>query len=320
MKKLTGLLTDPIFLEHDTGQHPENPNRLRVILKELQSSDIWDKLEILKAEKADRSMIEMIHDRDYIDTIEREIKSGAPFVGTMDCMVSLRTFDVAEHAVGGCLALTKKVSSGELKNGFALCRPPGHHAERRQALGFCYFNNIAICAEYLIRHENYKRILIMDFDVHHGNGTQHSFESRKDVFYCSIHENPTVCYPGTGFESETGIGEGKGFTLNVPMRSYSGDDAYLKELENTFIPAWRKYKPDFVMASVGYDAHREDPLARINITDITYKAYAEALSKIAAEFCSGKQVSFLEGGYNLEVIPGLALQHTRVLLDAANAL
>ena len=319
MKKTTGLLTDPIYLEHDTGQHPENPNRLRVILNTLQGSDIWDKLEILPGEKAERSMLEMIHDPDYIDIIEKEIKSGASFVGTMDCMVSLKSFEVAEYAAGGALALTRKVASGELKNGFALVRPPGHHAERKQALGFCYFNNIAICAEYLIRYENYKRVLIMDFDVHHGNGTQHSFESRKDVFYCSIHENPTVCYPGTGFQSETGIGEGKGYTLNVPMRSYSGDEEYLKELEETFIPAWKEYRPDFVLISVGYDAHRDDPLARINITDVAYKAYGEALCQIASEFCSGKSVSFLEGGYNLEVIPELAQLHISILIEAAKA-
>ncbi len=320
MKRLTGLVTDPIYLEHDTGQHPENANRLRVILSELKNSDIWDQLEVISGEKAERSMIELVHDADYIDSIEREIKSGAPFVGTMDCIVSPRTFEVAEYAVGGALSLIKRVDSGELKNGSALVRPPGHHAEKRQALGFCYFNNIAICAEYLIKHRNYRRILVMDFDVHHGNGTQHSFESRKDVFYCSIHENPTVCYPGTGFETEVGFGEGKGFTLNVPMRSFSGDEAYLKELEETFIPAWRDYKPDFVLVSAGYDAHKEDPLARISITDETYKAYSEALCKIAAEFSGGKLVSFLEGGYNLDVIPRLALAHTRVLVNAAESL
>ena len=320
MKRLTGLLTDPIYLEHDTGQHPENPNRLRVILSELQGSDIWDQLEIVPGEKADRKIIELIHDADYIDSIESEIKSGAPFVGTMDCMVCPKTFEVAEYAVGGAVALINKVETGELKNGFALVRPPGHHAERRQALGFCYFNNIAICAEYLIKNKNYQRVLIMDFDVHHGNGTQHSFESRKDVFYCSIHENPTVCYPGTGFETEIGFGDGKGYTLNLPMRSFSDDDAYLKALEETFIPAWREFQPDFVLVSAGYDAHKEDPLARINITNKTYTAYTEALCNIAAEFCSGKLVSFLEGGYNLEVIPRLALAHTRSLIAAAEKL
>ena len=320
MKRLTGLLTDPIYQDHDTGQHPENSNRLKVILEELQSSDIWDQLEKISAEKAERSIIELIHDADYIDSIEREIKSGAPFVGTMDCMVCPKTFEVAEQAVGGALNLVKKVESGELKNGFALVRPPGHHAERKQALGFCYFNNIAICAEYLIKHKNYERILIMDFDVHHGNGTQHSFESRKDVFYCSIHENPTVCYPGTGFETEVGYGEGKGYTLNVPMRSFSGDERYLEELHNTFIPAWAKYKPDFVLISAGYDAHKDDPLARINITNETYRAYTRALCDIAAEYSDGKLVSFLEGGYNLEVIPGLVHSHMRIQLEAAATL
>lgn len=319
MKKLTGLLTDPIYLEHDTGQHPENANRLRVILKALEESEIWDQLVKIPAEKAERSVIELIHSSEYIKSIESEIKSGASFVGTMDCMVCPRTFDVAEYAVGGALALVKKVESGEFKNGFALVRPPGHHAERRQALGFCYFNNIAICAEYLIRFKEYKRILIMDFDVHHGNGTQHSFESRKDVFYCSIHENPTVCYPGTGFENEVGFGEGEGYTLNVPMRSFSGDDEYQEKLEEIFVPAWREYQPDFVLVSAGYDGHKEDPLARINITDVTYQRYAKALCSIAEEFSSGKLVAFLEGGYNLDVIPRLVLDHMRILLDSESA-
>jgi acetoin utilization deacetylase AcuC-like enzyme len=320
MRKLTGLVTDPIYLEHDTGQHPENAERLRVILSALQADEVWNQLEVIPSEQADRSVIELVHDTEYIDSLESQIKSGALFIGTMDCIVSSRSFEVAENAVGGMLALTRKVSAGELKNGFGLVRPPGHHAERGQALGFCYFNNIAVCAEYLIHHENYKRILIVDYDVHHGNGTQHIFESRNDVFYCSIHENPAVCYPGTGFQNETGIGEGKGFTLNVPMRSFSGDDEYQQVLEETFIPAWREFKPEIVLISAGYDAHRDDPLARINITETTYKAYAEALCQIAAEFGSGKLITFLEGGYNLEVIPKLALLHTKILDAAALAL
>ena len=320
MKNLTGLVADPIYLEHETGQHPENPHRLRVILSALQESAYWDKLEIIPGEKADRSLIEMIHEPSYIENLEKQIRSGAPFIGSMDCTVSSKTFEVAEFAVGGCLSLIRKIAAEELKNGFALVRPPGHHAESNQALGFCYFNNIAICAEYLIRHEDYKRILVVDYDVHHGNGTQHSFESRSDVFYCSVHENPAVCYPGTGFEDEVGIGDGTGFTLNVPMRSFSGDEEYLKVLNEVFIPAWRKYEPDFVLVSVGYDAHREDPLARISISEVTYKAYAEALCHIASEFCAGKIAFFLEGGYNLEIIPRLALLQIEVLNKAAESL
>jgi len=320
MKKRTGLVTDPIYLEHDTGQHPENADRLRVILSALQADDIWGELELIKPERAERAMIELIHDPAYIAALEAQIKSGALFIGTMDCIVSSRSFEVAEYAVGGTLELTRRVSSGELVNGFGLIRPPGHHAERSQALGFCYFNNIAICAEYLVRKENYQRVLIVDYDVHHGNGTQHAFEARKDVFYCSIHENPAVCYPGTGFQNETGIGEGKGYTLNVPMRSFSGDDEYLQVLEETFKPAWRAYKPEIILISAGYDAHRDDPLARINITEKTYKAYVEALCQISAEFCSGKLVTFLEGGYNLEVIPSLVLTHVKTLCAAAKEL
>ena len=317
MEKRTGLVTDSIYLEHETGQHPENPHRLRVILSELQGSEFWDKLEIIPAEKAERAMIEMIHDSNYIAYLEEQIRSGAPFIGSTDCMVSSRTFEVAEFAAGGGLSLIRKIVSNKLKNGFALVRPPGHHAESNQAAGFCYFNNIAIAAEYLIRHQNHERILIVDYDVHHGNGTQHSFESRSDVFYCSIHENPAVCYPGTGFENEVGLGDGTGFTLNVPMRSFSGDEDYLKVLNEVFLPAWRKFEPDFVLASVGFDAHQADPLARISITETTYRAYAEALCDIADEFCSGKIAFFLEGGYNLEVIPNLARLQIEVLSKAA---
>ncbi|MGK0289644.1 MAG: acetoin utilization deacetylase AcuC-like enzyme [bacterium] len=316
MNKKTGLLTDPIFLEHDTGQHPENAGRLKATVELLEKSDLWTQLDIFKATKASFEDVALAHDPEYIEWLHKEIESGASTIGSPDCAVCSETFDVALHAIGGVLELTKKVSSQALKNGFGLIRPPGHHAEYDCAMGFCYFNNIAVCAEYLIQREEYKKVLIVDFDVHHGNGTQHIFEERKDVFYCSIHEDPTVTFPGTGDPSERGVGEGEGFTLNVAAPSFSGDDFYLNSLNNIFLPEWEKYSPDFVLISAGFDAHKDDPLARINISQTVFEEYTKTLCALAEKHCSGKVVSLLEGGYNLTTLPTLIQSHIQKLIES----
>jgi len=313
-QKKTALLTDPIYLEHDTGQHPECAERLRSIIKKLKNSNIWQQLTILPAQKADFQTVELIHDSSYIKFLEQEICSGVSYIGTPDCMVSSQTFEVALHAVGGAVSLIDKVFDGEVVNGFGLLRPPGHHAEKNQALGFCYFNNIAICAEHLIRNRGLKKILIVDFDVHHGNGTQHSFESRNDVFYCSIHQDPRTCYPGTGYREEQGKEEGKGYTLNFPMPPYSEDHDYIEVLEREFLPQWEDFNPDFVLISAGFDAHIDDPLAQINITEKTFDEYTETLCSLAKNCCNNRLVSFLEGGYNINIIPSLAQSHLEILL------
>ena len=318
MSRKTGLLFDPIYQQHKTGMHPERPDRLSVTLALLQTSPIWCHLELISAVKADRDIIALVHDAKYIENLEQQIESGWEYVYSPDCAVSRKTFQVALYAVGGAVALVDRVLSSNIDNGFGLVRPPGHHAEYQAAMGFCFFNNIAICAEYLIKRKNYKRILIMDFDVHHGNGTQHFFEHRNDVYYCSVHESPFSCYPGTGFESDKGKGDGVGFTLNCPMDSGSGDKEYMTVLENVFLPAWESYKPEFVLISAGFDAHVQDPLANIRITEDTFAAYTKALCQIAETHCSGKLVSLLEGGYNLKVIPPLIEKHVSILMDFVN--
>ena len=305
----TGILTDPIFLEHKTGMHPEKPERLLAILALLQENPLWEKLIKVSAKPAKIDDIYLVHEPNYVKSLEKQIKSGVDYVYTPDCSVSPQTFEVAQMAVGGAIQLIEMVLDGDLKNGLGLVRPPGHHAEKDCAMGFCYFNNIAICAEFLIKKRGLEKILIVDFDVHHGNGTQHFFEDRQDVFYVSIHQSPISCYPGTGYAEETGSGEGKGYTLNVPMPPGADDTSYLKALEEILIPAWSKYDPDFVMISAGFDAHRKDPLAQISITEKTYRAFIKELVALAKRSCDGKLVSLLEGGYNLQVIPGLVLAH-----------
>jgi acetoin utilization deacetylase AcuC-like enzyme len=307
--KPTGILTDPIFLEHQTGMHPENSERLIAILKLLQENPIWERLIKVPAIAAKMDDIYLVHEPNYVTDLEKQIKSGVDYVYSPDCAVSPQTFKVAQMAAGGAVQLIEMVLNGDLKNGLGLVRPPGHHAEKNHAMGFCYFNNIAICAEVLIRKKGLRKILIVDFDVHHGNGTQHFFEDRQDVFYVSIHQSPNSCFPGTGFVEETGKGEGKGYTLNVPMHPGADDGNYLKALNETIVPAWNKYKPDFVLISAGFDAHTEDPLAQISITEKTYRAFTKALVALANTSCDGKLVSLLEGGYNLQVIPSLVLAH-----------
>ncbi|MBT4289462.1 MAG: histone deacetylase [Deltaproteobacteria bacterium] len=316
IKKTTGLLTDPIYLQHQTGLHPEKPERLTATLEKLQSSSIWGQLKIIPAKMPKPGLIELVHDSDYISELERKITSGVDYVYSPDCTVSAETFKVAQNAAGGALSLVDHLLDGEISNGFGLIRPPGHHAEQKQAMGFCYFNNIAICAEYLIQHQDYKRILIMDFDVHHGNGTQHFFESRSDVYYCSIHESPQTCFPGTGYQSEKGIGAGIGYTLNMAMNAGVGDTVYAEVLENVFMPAWESFKPEFVLISAGFDAHYQDPLASIEVTNKSFVLYTKALCDIAERFCQGKLLSLLEGGYNLKVMPELIESHISVLLDS----
>ena len=278
MSKKTGLLTDPIYQQHKTDTHPENPARLSATLAYLQTRPLWGELKRFPAVEADRKMVEMVHDARYVADLERQIASGRKHVYSPDCIVSPETFKVALYAVGGALSLIDRILSHEISNGFGLVRPPGHHAEHRTAMGFCFFNTIAICAEYLIRHKNFRRILIMDFDVHHGTA-------------------PSI------------------FSKAAMMFYIAGDREYQTALENTFMPAWESYKPEFVLVSAGFDAYHRDPLANIDITEETFSAYTKALCEIADRHCTGRLISLLEGGYNLQAIPKLIESHISILMN-----
>ncbi|MBF0279529.1 MAG: histone deacetylase [SAR324 cluster bacterium] len=309
----TGFYFDPIYLQHDTGSHPENAGRLKYLMNALAENTDLETLETMKCHKAEIREIERIHDLDYIRSVEEACNSGAAYLDTQDCVISPQTYEVALHATGTVLDAVNQVADNKLDNAFCAVRPPGHHAENDRAMGFCYFNNVAIAAEFLIKERGYERVLIFDFDVHHGNGTQHSFEGRSDVFYASIHQDPRTCYPGTGYANEKGVGGGSGYTLNCPMAPGSTDEDYLDVFSSRILPAFQNYLPDFVILSAGFDAHRDDPLAQQLLTLKGFDEILNGMKKLAHQHSKGRLVSVLEGGYDYQALSDCVLSHLKIL-------
>ena len=311
----TGFYTNKIYLEHDTGNHPENADRLRAVDHHLRHSGLWNKLAVRPGRTAELKEIEMLHSKRYIDPVQEAVELGRGTLGTTDCVISPGTFGAALHAVGAVLDSVCQVAEGKLDNAFCAVRPPGHHAEHDSAMGFCFFNNVAIAAEFLRKNLRYQRILIFDFDVHHGNGTQHLFEETAQVLYASTHQDPRTCYPGTGFAHETGFGLGKGFTLNFPMPPGTSDEKYLEFFHNRIIPQFKEYKPDFILLSAGFDGHIRDPLAMLNLTENCYREITKTMRTLAEKFAAGRIVSLLEGGYDLEALALSVEAHIQELLN-----
>jgi len=309
----TGFYTNPIYLEHDTGSHPENANRLRAIQDILTSDGLVKKLEVQKGRFATPAEIQMLHTEKLVSEIEFASNSGAKSLHTPDCIISPQTFTAALHAVGSVLDAVVEVAERRFENAFCAVRPPGHHAEYNVSMGFCFFNNIALAAEFLTREMGFKRVLIFDFDVHHGNGTQHFFEERSDIFFVSIHQDPRNCYPGTGFSNERGRSAGIGFTLNVPVRSGTEDQEYLKIFHGLVKPKLFEFNPDFVLVSAGFDAHMNDPLASLNLTETTFIELTKELKMLAEHSAGGRIMSLLEGGYDLEALASCVLEHLKIL-------
>jgi acetoin utilization deacetylase AcuC-like enzyme len=314
----TGLYYDPLFLQHDTGSHPENAGRLTAIMDKLKQDHTLDALQARTSRAATEEEVAAVHGVDYIRHVEEAALAGQEFLGTPDCVLSEQTYDVALHAAGALVDAVEEVAERRLDNAFVACRPPGHHAEANQAMGFCYFNNVAIAAEHLIRHAGLERVLIFDFDVHHGNGTQHTFEARKDIYFCSMHQHPRTLYPGTGYAEERGRGEGVGYTLNVPMLPFSTDADYLLQFDSLILPRFREYAPQMILLSAGFDAHRDDPLAMVNLTQAGFDGLTERMKRLADEVCGGKIVSVLEGGYNYQRLSECVASHVAILNSDRN--
>lgn len=311
----TGLVYDDIYLNHDTGPyHPETAKRLAAIIESLRIKGLLEKLLLIKPEPAKLDIIAFCHEPGYIDKFKRDVTNASPFIHTPECPLSPATFEVACYAVGGVLKGVDEVLKGRARNCFCAVRPPGHHAERSRAMGFCYFNNVAIAAKYLQKQHGIDRIMILDWDVHHGNGTQHIFDESSSVFYISLHQDPSTCYPGTGWAQETGKGKGKGYTLNFPMPPGSSDEAYLKAMER-IEQTMDRFKPEFVLISAGFDAHLADPLAHIRLTKKGYKALTRSVKNIAESYAQGRIVSVLEGGYNIEALKESLEAHITVLME-----
>jgi len=311
----TGFLYDERFLLHRTGpEHPEVPERLLAAYRGLEEAGLISRLTMVKAKRARQEWIEDVHSIKYIMNFEEACVLGMPDFNHPDCQISRESFETAMLAAGGIVDTVRLVWEGKLDNAFCAVRPPGHHAEVNKAMGFCFFNNIAIAARYLKRECGVKRIGIIDFDVHHGNATQHIFEDDPTVFFYSIHEHPSFSFPGTGREFERGTGAGYGFTLNSPVLPGKGDAEYKELIEKELIPAFEEFKPEFILVSAGFDAHVEDDMSDINLTTECFSWIMERIVEIADKYSHGKLVSVLEGGYALKRLPELVRNHVKILL------
>lgn len=315
MKK-TGLLYDERCLNHQTGSyHPETPDRLRVIYNGLKEIGLLSKLKLISARQADMKWIEQVHEKAYIKRLKEYCRSGEKIFDYTDNQICQETFDTALLTVGGILDAVRMVMNGDIDNAFCAVRPPGHHAEYNQAMGFCYFANVAIAAKYLKATWDIQRVGIIDFDVHHGNGTQHIFEEDATVFYYSIHEHPSFSFPGTGRIFEKGKGEGEGFTRNCPMLPGQGDKEYRKVIEADLLPTFDLFKPEVIIVSAGFDAHVDDLMSGIKLTTPGYHWMMQRLMELANKYSDGRLISVLEGGYSLKRLPELTAEHIKVLQD-----
>jgi acetoin utilization deacetylase AcuC-like enzyme len=309
MEMKTGIVKDMRYMEHNMGDfHPESPKRIEAIYQMIEKDISFPYLTI-EPRAATEEEIQWVHTSSYVSKIKAT--SGKERVALdPDTSTSARSYEVALLAVGGVLKAIELILQRKVQNGFAFIRPPGHHAEASRAMGFCLFNNVAVGAEYLLKKHNHKRILIMDWDLHHGNGTQNSFYDRNDVLYFSTHQYPH--YPGTGHWSETGQGDGKGFTINVPLSPGKTDSDYLYIFEKLLFPIAEKFQPDFILVSAGFDIYEEDPLGGMKITAEGFGALTHALMRLADKHCKDRILFALEGGYNLQ---GLSTGSKEVLLQ-----
>lgn len=304
----TLLYSHPVFLSHDTGyQHPECADRLRSIESALEAPE-FNNLFRKEAPKGTIDQILTVHSKEYIDRIFRAIpEQGSGYIDG-DTVLSKDSGTAALHAVGAVCDAVDKLMSGQADNAFCAVRPPGHHAETKRAMGFCLFNNVAIAANHARRQHGIKRVAIIDFDVHHGNGTQEIFYNDPGVLYASTHQMPL--YPGTGRQSETGVGN----IFNAPLHPGDGSTAFQKAMNEIIFPALNQFKPEFILISAGFDAHRDDPLASLNFTDSDYAWVTRELLGLADQHGAGKIVSALEGGYNLKALASSVAAHVSELM------
>ena len=295
-----GFIYDPIFLEHDTGAHPENPGRMTATLALLEGSGVLSRLERLAARDATPEELAFVHDPRYVAGVKRVADEGGGWVDP-DTLITPRSYDVARRVVGATLAALDAVMRGDVASAFCLVRPPGHHARPMQAMGFCLFNHVAVAAEYARRVHSLERVAIIDWDVHHGNGTQDAFYDDGGVLYVSTHEYPF--YPGTGAAEETGEGAGRGCSVNIPMPHGSGDPEHARAFEEVVVPVVRRFRPELLLVSAGYDAHFADEIALQRVSVDGYGAMASMVRELAGELCGGRLIVALEGGYHMVALP-----------------
>ena len=295
----TAYIYDPVYLEHNLSSHPENAQRLKRILKTLEDEGMLPRLSLLEPRPATMKELQRVHTSEHIERVQHGAEAGGGYLDP-DTYISPRSFDAALMAAGGVVRAVDAVLTGQIANGFALVRPPGHHATATRAMGFCLFNNVAVAAQAALTREEVDRLFIVDFDVHHGNGTQDIFAADPAVFYCSTHQYPY--YPGTGSWNEMGDGEGAGTLLNASMPPGVGDDGYTRVFAELIWPLMERFSPDLILVSAGYDAHWSDQLAQMSLSLSGYAHLGRELVHMAQQCCDGRIVFTLEGGYQLDVL------------------
>ncbi len=307
----TALLMDPIVTEHLPGRdHPESPARYEAVRQSLGAAGLLETCQALTPRSATKDELALCHDPRYIDLVEREIAAGARELSTGDTSVGTHSWPVALRAAGGVLQAVDAVLQEQTSNAFCAVRPPGHHASQARGMGFCLFNNIAIGARYAQHFHGIDRVLIVDWDVHHGNGTQDIFYRDGSVFFFSTHQSPW--YPGTGSSQETGDGPGAGTTLNRPLPAGSGRKEVLGAFRE-LVPALEKFHPELVMISTGFDSRRDDPLGQFLLDDTDFTDLTTMMLEVADKYAEGRVVSVLEGGYNLSGLASAATAHVNAL-------
>jgi acetoin utilization deacetylase AcuC-like enzyme len=311
-RRPTALLLDPLYKQHDPGRgHPEQPARYDAVTRAIEDTGLLSQLQRVEVRVATEDEIALVHARDYIAKVKREIAAGAHELSTGDTNVGRRSFDVAVRAVGGVLNAVDAVVAGKAANAFCAVRPPGHHARPDQGMGFCIFNNIAIAARYAQRKHGLAKVMVADWDVHHGNGTQDTFYGDGSVFFMSTHQSPW--YPGTGAANETGEGKGKGCIMNFPFAAGSGRREILSVFREDLRRAADAFKPDLVMISAGFDSRDGDPLGRFTLSDMDFTDLTKIVLEIAGTHANGRLVSVLEGGYNLSGLEAAVAAHVKAL-------